>query len=274
MKVHLVYFSPGGTTKKTVKNIAKGIKNVEVIEHDMLRRENREKTYNFTKNDLIIIGMPTASKLFGLPSEIISSLNGNDTPFVGAVTCGNGYFGKGLIVLKKAMEARGFKMVAGGGFIGQYSFTSKVATGRPDVKDEKVQIKFGEDIYRKVVVRKDYSFNTKLKIDWPDEGTFSTIKCALISAAPGIGGKLPYSMNELSVSDACIKCRKCVKHCPVEAITLNDEIEFDRSKCIGCYGCANVCPKKAIKSASQTMIKSVNNVVQYRDRRKEPKVYI
>ncbi|WP_432663628.1 EFR1 family ferrodoxin [Wukongibacter baidiensis] len=274
MKVHLIYFSPGGTTKKTVQNIAKGMKDLEIIEHDMLRKENREKTYNFSKDDLVILGMPTASKLFGLPAEIIGTLNGNGTPFVGTVTCGNGYYGKALIVMKKAMEERGFKMVAGGGFIGQHTFASNVATGRPDAKDERIQVKFGEDIYKKVVILKDLSFNRKLKIDWPDEGAFSTIKCALISALPGLGVKLPNSWKELSVSDSCIKCGKCVKHCPTEAITLKGNIEFDINKCIGCYGCANACPKKAIKSASPALIKSVDNVVKYRDKRKEPDAFL
>lgn len=273
MKVHLIYFSPGGTTKKTVQNIAKGMKNLEITEYDMLKKENREKKYNFSKDDLVILGMPTATKLFGVPNEIIGALKGNSTPFVGAVTCGNGYYGKGLIAMKDAMEKRGFKMVASGGFIGQYSFSKAVATNRPDEKDEMIQVKFGEDIYKKVVVQKNFSFNEKLKIDWPDEGTFSTIKCALISAAPGIGGPLPKSWNELSVSDACIKCGKCVRHCPTEAITLRDHIEFDRDKCIGCYGCANVCPTKAIKTANPTMLKMTDNVMKYRDTRKEPKVF-
>jgi ferredoxin len=274
MKVYLIYFSPGGTTKRTVDNIAKGMKNVEIIEYDMLRKENREKKYSFSKDDLVILGMPTATKLFGLPKEIIGALNGNNTPFVGAVTCGYGYYGKALIVMKKAMEERGFKMVAGGGFVGQYTFSKNVAKGRPDEKDERIQYKLGEDVYKKVFVRKDTSFNVKLKIDWPDEGAFSTIKCALISAAPGLGGALPRSWNELSVSDTCIQCGKCVRHCPVEAITLTDYIEINRDKCIGCYGCVNVCPVSAIKSANKTMIKMTANVMQFRDKRKEPDVFI
>lgn len=274
MKAHLFYFSPGGTTKKTVQNIAKGMNDIEIIEYDMLKKENREKKYNLSKEDLVILGMPTATKLFGLPKEIIGALNGKGTPFVGVVTCGNGYYGKALIVMKKAMENRGFTMVAGGGFIGQYSFSSRVATGRPDEKDERIQIKFGKDIYKKVIINKDLNFKTRLKIDWPNEGAFSTLKCAIISAAPGLGGSLPYSWNELSISDACVKCGKCVRHCPVEAIAIKDQIEIDRRKCIGCYGCANVCPKNAIKSANPTMAKMTGNVMKYRTKRKEPDLFI
>lgn len=274
MKAYLIYFSPGGTTKKTVQNIAKGLRYIEIVEIDMLKKENREKDYHFDANDLVIIGMPTATKLFGMPKEIIEKLNGDNTPFVGAVTCGNGYYGKGLIVLKQGMEKRGFKMVAGGGFVGQYTFSDKVATGRPDAKDEDIQMKLGEDVYKKVYVKKDISFNQKLKIDWPKEGGFSTFKCVLISSLPGLGQGLPKSWNELAVSDACIKCKKCQRHCPVEAITITDKVNIDRDKCIGCFGCANICPQKAITSANETMSKMCNNVMKYRSGRKEPDVFI
>lgn len=274
MKIHLIYFSPGGTTKKTVRNIAKGFKETEIVEIDMLKKSNREKKYNFGENDLVIFGMMTATKLYGIPSEIIGALNGNNTPFVGVVTCGNGYYGKSLIVMKKGMEKRGFKMIAGGGFIGQYSFSDKIATNRPDEKDEQIQYKFGRDIQDKIEVRNDRSFSHKLKIDWPNEGKFSTFKCAVVSALPGLGLKLPKSWNELSISDKCIQCQKCVNHCPVEALSLNDTITQNRDKCIGCQGCVNICPKKAIKPISTPLVKSVENVMKFRSGRKEPQVFI
>ncbi|MFA8343161.1 MAG: 4Fe-4S binding protein [Rhodothermaceae bacterium] len=277
MKVHLIYFSPGGSTKKTVKNIAKGLlakNDLEVVEIDMLKKENREKKYEFGKDDLVILGMMTATKLYGVPNEVIGALNGNNTPFVGVVTCGNGYYGKSLITMKKGMEKQGFNFVAGGGFIGQYSFTNEIATNRPDEKDAKIQYDFGYEIYRKVIENNNMNFDAKLKIDWPDEGTFSTVKCALISAIPGLGFKLPKSWNELGVSDECTKCQKCVRNCPVEALSLQDKITQDRDKCIGCQACVINCPQKAIKPVSPKLIKSVADVVKYRDKRKEPEVFI
>jgi ferredoxin len=273
-RVYLVYFSPGGTTKKTVRNISKGINNAEIIEIDMLKRENREKSYHFTENDLVILGMMTATKLFGLPKEIIGALNGSKTPFVGVVTCGNGYYGKSLVVMQKAMEKRGFKMVAAGGFIGQYSFSDTIATNRPDEKDEAIQYKFGKDICKKVWIDNNIELTKKLKIDWPTEGGFSTFKCALISALPGLGFSLPKSWNELAVSEDCIECGKCVKVCPVGALTLNNGIKQDRDKCIGCQACNRNCPKDAIKPVSPKLVKSVENVMKYRDKRKEPELFI
>ena len=43
----------------------------------------------------------------------------------------------------------------------------------------------------------------------------------------------------------CIKCKKCLKQCPVNAISVvDDKIHVDQLKCIGCGDCLDVCPVK------------------------------
>lgn len=272
MKVYLIYFSPGGTTKKTVRNIAKGIKNVEIIEYDMLKKETRERKYTFSKDDLVILGMMTSTQLFGFPEEIFNAIQGNNTPIVGVVLYGNGYYGKSLIYMKREVEKRGFKMVAGGAFIGQSSFAPKIATGRPDAKDKEIQLEFGRNLYEKVVVNKDFSFQSKLKMNWSKDDAVTRAKCAVISALPGYSLKLPYSMNELNISDKCIQCKKCEKHCPVSAIHIVNQF-IDRKKCIGCAGCINICPVGAISLANPTLINMMKKLEVTRADRKEPEVF-
>ncbi|TKG91953.1 4Fe-4S dicluster domain-containing protein [Puteibacter caeruleilacunae] len=273
MKVYLVYFSPSGSTKKTVRNVAKGIDATEVIEIDMLKKSNREKTHSFGPNDLVILGMMTATKLYGIPAEVMGALKGNNTPLVGAVNCGNGYFGSSLIAMQKFMSKQGFKMMAAGGFIGQYSFSKSIATNRPDEQDAAIQFQFGKDIAKKLQ-QGDLNLYSKLSIDWPNEGTFSTIKCAIGSALPGPGFSIPKSWNELAIADDCIQCGKCVKHCPVGALSLNGKITQDRDKCIGCQGCVNVCPREAINPINESLQKMVANVMKFRQGRKEPKLFL
>ena len=47
----------------------------------------------------------------------------------------------------------------------------------------------------------------------------------------------------------CIKCKLCMKTCPVGAISLEEDgtLLIDNNKCTRCNSCMGVCPKKAIK---------------------------
>jgi uncharacterized protein (DUF362 family) len=44
----------------------------------------------------------------------------------------------------------------------------------------------------------------------------------------------------------CIKCGKCMKHCPMKAINMNPYPEVDYKKCIRCFCCVEVCPTNAM----------------------------
>jgi len=49
--------------------------------------------------------------------------------------------------------------------------------------------------------------------------------------------------------DKCIKCRLCIKNCPVNAIS--DDFVVDNSKCTRCNTCIEICPKKTIARAKK-----------------------
>jgi len=47
--------------------------------------------------------------------------------------------------------------------------------------------------------------------------------------------------------EKCVGCRKCVIHCPVKAISMEEgKAVIDPSKCISCGVCARICPANAI----------------------------
>ena len=46
----------------------------------------------------------------------------------------------------------------------------------------------------------------------------------------------------------CIKCGRCVKVCPADAISISSgEATFCRTKCVSCFCCMEVCPQDAIE---------------------------
>ncbi len=58
--------------------------------------------------------------------------------------------------------------------------------------------------------------------------------------------------------EECTGCKKCVKHCPPQAISMvNDIVQINKDRCIGCAQCAIQCPAKNIF----TMIPETRDVV-------------
>lgn len=271
MVLHLIYFSPNGTTKKTVRKISEGFKNVDIIEHDLLLSENRKRQYNFSKNDVVILGMPSAGMLYGKVHEVFNCLKGDNTPTVGVILYGNGYYGKALQEMKKKAEDKGFVITAMGAFIGQHALDANIATGRPDSKDQQIQLSFGRDIYNKITNREDIKLISKVKTGWG-----STLgDNAIITARYILPGeyKLTSGMKSKIIKDTCISCRKCEGNCPVDAIDISKK-KFDYSKCIGCNGCINGCPINSIISTSKIMQYVMKRFKRNSRNRLEPDIFI
>ena len=248
-KIHLVYFSPSGSSEKVIKKIAASIKDINkdisIETHDLLTSESRKKQYNFSSDgDLVFFCTMTASLVLTKFDEIFGCLHGNGAPFVGVVTFANTSYMKTILLeeIKKYAEMRGFKVSALGAFPVAHSLAASLGSeGRPNADDEKLMAEFGRKVYEKVSSG-DYVLHEQIKADDSDAEKVSSYR------AVESGGHHVFPFREKVISDACIKCKTCVRHCPVDAIDIENKT-FDLSKCIGCWSCINRCPKKAISPA-------------------------
>ncbi|MFC1745053.1 4Fe-4S binding protein [Candidatus Riflebacteria bacterium] len=57
-----------------------------------------------------------------------------------------------------------------------------------------------------------------------------------------VGMKGDHHVRKAFITDACVKCGKCIPVCPTEAIT--SDFVVTREKCIGCGNCDAICPPK------------------------------
>ncbi len=258
-----VYFSPTGTTKRVVGKIGKtaasrsGIVcggSVPFYPYDFTLPGKRnadcrnEKTdYNvampeFLPGDIVILGVPVyAGRVPNLLLPFLQSIKGQGAWGVPVVLYGNRSFDDALAELTDIMEYCGFAVIAAAAFVGQHSFSEKIAVGRPDDKDMALAERFGVAIADKI----------GRLFRYPD-------KLFSVSGVPGAeaGRRVYYqpagaSGNRIDIRkvkpltrSSCDNCGICAGVCPMGAI---DNIHPDRVSgiCIKCCACLKQCPRNA-----------------------------
>lgn len=252
MNLNTLYYSPTKTTKKIVDTIADEIGEVS-YSYDITLVPNRQKSLTFSEDDLLILGLPVyAGRIPIVVAHFIKQLFGNNTPVVLIAVYGNRHYDDALVEMNDILCIQGFKPIAAGAFIGEHSYTPKIATDRPDGQDLDKCRSFAKDIS----ALEDYK-NLYLEVK----------------------GNRPYKKRPSfepigpTVHNNCISCGQCVSNCPVNALTLNDKIVVDEDKCIRCHSCVRVCPTKAIRFDNR-----INPIKQWLEEnfstRREPEVFI
>ncbi|MHC4158859.1 MAG: DUF362 domain-containing protein [Planctomycetota bacterium] len=75
-----------------------------------------------------------------------------------------------------------------------------------------------------------------------------TLKTLGMGCASQKGKMLQHAALTLTIGDDCTRCGECVKHCPADAIALDDtKAHIDQDKCISCAECLAVCRFSAVK---------------------------
>ena len=75
-----------------------------------------------------------------------------------------------------------------------------------------------------------------------------TLKTLGMGCASRKGKMKQHAAVKLSISEDCTRCSECFKHCPADAINIDDvKAHIDQDKCIGCAECIAVCRFGAVK---------------------------
>jgi ferredoxin len=230
-KAYAIFFSPTGTTQKAVIAFAKGT-DVPLEKIDLTTTKSRQAfSHSFGKDELVIIGLPVyGGRLPKNIEDFFSGLRGNKTPAVALVMYGNREYDDALIELKIRLEEQGFIVKAGAAFIGEHTFSKKIAAGRPDANDLASARSFGKQTLE--CIGKNISGTLIVKGNYP-------------FTAKGFDHTNPRSVAayaNIITLDRCMQCGLCAENCPWEAIAMDDFKTIDSAKCMRCFRCLKNCP--------------------------------
>jgi len=277
-KVVALYWSATGNTKKVVtflgESLAAYLKwKLEMI--DFTSFEARKKEYDFSPEDIVIIGSPTyAGKL---PNKILPDFKGklhlNGALGIGIVTYGNRNYDHSLAELCSVVEENHGCMIAGAAIPCQHSFSSKLANGRPDEEDLKGIRDFAKKVADVIV--------TYGNRDNPQ----STIK-SVASFLPG-NADAPYytplgedgtqavflKAKPITELERCSGCGRCATVCPMNSIHCENVAEVT-GICIKCQACIQECPSNAKKFEDEAFLSHVRMLEKMDTGKKEQEYYI
>lgn len=261
MEVKAIYFSPTRTSEKITMTIARKIamKLRTPLENiNITKTDDRDEIPEFSASDILILGLPVyAGRIPEIVEEYINNLKGYGTKAIVIAIYGNRDYDDALLEMRNILDENGFEVIAAGAFIGEHSFTDKVATDRPDEEDLKEARAFGDSIAVKL---EDIGNNAMDSIE--------------------VKGNYPYKERGAlppttpSINDDCKECMDCAEACPTDAISMKDPKKVDVEKCILCCECIKICPENAKFNADENILGLVKMIEENFSARKDPELFI
>ncbi len=238
--VHLIYFSPTGNTKKVCQRIGLAIASAmrfDVKHYDFTTPQKRLSYPDIKADDIVILGTPVyAGRVPNLMVPYISGIQLNGAKSITVVTYGNRNYDDALIELSKIVLQTTSVLVGAAAFVGEHSFSTALAAGRPNYTDLDEAETFAHKALENI-------------------RTNRTIEFVNIASSPAplkphyipkfADGKL-IDLRKVKpiTSSACISCKLCVQLCPMDAINFHIPSEIE-GVCIKCCACVKRCPTGA-----------------------------
>ena len=240
-QISTMYFSATDTTKKVVSAIGKKLsqnidKEISINNIDFTLPKAREKIVSFTNEDILIIGVPVyAGRVPNVLLKYLNTITGNGALAVPVIVYGNRNYDDALIELKDILELNGFKVIGGGAFIGEHSFSKTLAKNRPDEEDMDIAEDFANQIYTKII--------TQDKIQTiAVNGTNPYRKHYIPKNKDGIAVDIKKVTPKTNKN--CTDCKICAHICPMGSIDFEDVSKLN-GICIKCGACIKKCPMNA-----------------------------
>ncbi len=227
MRIHLIYFSPTGGTRKVCECMAQAFGPAQ-MEIDLTQPEGESRATCFDSTDLCLIGVPSyGGRVPALALERLKRLQGNQARALLVTTYGNRAYDNTLLELKNAANACGFRPIAAVAAATEHSILPRFGAGRPDTQDLEELRGFAQQLVARL--RNGESFSA---FDVPGQLPLGEYK--RVPLRPKGNGN-------------CTRCGRCASACPAGAIPKDTPAHTDDARCMACMRCVKNCPAKARK---------------------------
>lgn len=264
--VKTFYFSPTGTTEKIVMELANTLAkkvNYGVLHYDFTLPSARTDYPDFKEGDIVVIGVPVyAGRVPNILLKYLSGLKGYGAKAVAVVLYGNRDYDDALLELKDMLTSSGFDVIGAAAFIGEHSFSYKLAKNRPDKNDLEIAADFAERILHnirkenlQIIVKGNPRYNNYYK-PLDTEGNPVDIRKVI-----------PKTM------DTCIDCKICARVCPMGSIP-EDNVKILTGICIKCGACIKKCPVHAKYFDDEDYLRHKRELEEEFQDRKEPEMFV
>lgn len=265
-----LYFSATGTTKKIVNLLAEQLSsalNSSLTCFDFTLSDTREQSLNFKANDLVLIGLPVyAGRVPNVLLPFLSKqLHGDNTLAIPIVLYGNRNYDDALIELKTLLQNSGFLPIAAAAMVGEHSFSTVLAAGRPDANDLNKLASFSQDVIDKLTSQHSLS---PVSVSGHDPiRPYYTPRDHL--------GNPVNILKVKPVTDTlrCTHCGYCAEICPMSSINPQNVTEIS-GICIKCCACVKRCPNAAKHFTDEKYLYHQHELEQEFSRRAEPEFFL
>lgn len=248
-KIRPVFFSPTGTSHKIVQAIARGLAHGREIRIEEIDCTFHTPAEMLSREEVAVVAVPVyGGHIAPRAVDRMSRIHGNGTPAIGVVVYGNRAFDKAAVELTGLLTELGFVPVAVAAFVGEHSYSTDstpIAAGRPDQEDLRQAEEFGREVAAKLA-REDFSPVDAARLKNPPTPLLPMLRfVSFIMRHRRAQKKHPQVFLPKTSAEKCSHCGHCVEVCPVQAITLSDELNTDPARCIRCCACVKECPSSA-----------------------------
>ena len=240
-----LYYSPTGTGRRISERIC-GELGKSLNTHSKSIDFMTEHRVSFQPENTVCLAFPVYGGRIPIAFQDFE-LEGNGAKAIDA-----------LVEAYDLLTARGFCVIAAAAFIGEHSYTARVAHGRPDQKDFVKADEFASLVAQKLL-----------------HGQNMTV-CKITGNRP----YKPYSKFLLAkhqppdIDDkVCVRCGKCVSACLTKAISI-ENFKTNADLCIACGACVKACVTGARRFSDPEIITTAAWLEETCCARKEPEWYL